>query len=246
MNSQQNQLIKLASGNRESNSLASLASRYETADPEDIMAWAFDRYGERLALATAFGAEGVALLDMAAKLTVSPQVFFLDTGFFFPETYELRRRLEDRYRVEIRAYRSTLSPASQDEKYGARLWESNPDLCCKLRKLEPLEEALQDQKAWMTAIRRDQTTARADAAVIEWDDRWQLVKVNPLARWTKKDVWQYIRKNQVPYNPLHDLGYPSIGCTHCTRAVRVGEDDRAGRWAGLEKTECGLHAAQQR
>ncbi|HKQ07759.1 MAG TPA: phosphoadenylyl-sulfate reductase [Blastocatellia bacterium] len=221
-----------------------LAERLEAATPEEILFAAFDEFGDRVAIATGFGAEGAALIDMAVKINPHPNIFFLDTGFLFPETYELRRRMEARYRIEIRAVRTAITPESQDEMFGPRLWSRDPDLCCRLRKLEPLKEALKDLDAWITAIRRDQTEARATARAAEWDYRWQRVKINPLVGWTKRDVWDYIARHDVPYNPLHDAGYPSIGCTHCTRAVGPGEAERAGRWAGRAKTECGLHGQE--
>lgn len=223
------------------NRVEAMAERLEEATPQEVLRQAFDEFGDRVAIATGFGAEGAAMIDMAARINPNPNIFFLDTGFLFPETYDLRRRMEERYRIEIRALGTGITPEVQDEMFGPRLWARDPDLCCRLRKLEPLKEALKDLDAWVTAIRRDQTPARATARAAEWDYRWQLVKINPLVRWTKRDVWDYIAKNDVPYNPLHDAGYPSIGCTHCTRAVRAGETERAGRWAGHVKTECGLH-----
>ena len=219
-----------------------LAARLEGRTPQEILLAAFNEFGDRVAIATGFGAEGAALIDMAVKINPRPNIFFLDTGFLFPETYELRRRIEARYGIEIGAVQTAITPEIQDEMFGPRLWSSDPDLCCRLRKLEPLKEALHHLDAWITAIRRDQTEARATARAAEWDYRWQRVKVNPLVGWTKRDVWNYISKHGVPYNPLHDAGYPSIGCTHCTRAVRAGESERAGRWAGHIKTECGLHS----
>ncbi len=128
--------------------------------------------------------------------------------------------------------------------YGAALWERNPDQCCNLRKIEPLRRKLRELRAWITSIRRDQTTARAGAGKVEWDEKFGLMKINPIADWSSKQVWQYIRQHNVPYNALHERSYPSIGCTHCTRAVRPGEDPRAGRWSGSSKTECGLHIIQ--
>ena len=223
--------------------IKAMAFQLETASPQEAIRWAFDQYGDKCAIATGFGAEGVALIDMAVRVNPQPNVFFIDTGFLFQQTYELRSRIEERYRIKIRAFQTSLTPQSQEQAYGPSLWSRDPDLCCRIRKLEPLKEALGGLNAWMTAIRRDQTSARADARLIEWDYRWQLVKVNPLARLTRRDVWDYITKNNLPYNPLHDEGYPSIGCTHCTRAVGRGEDERAGRWAGHAKTECGLHVA---
>jgi phosphoadenosine phosphosulfate reductase len=225
--------------------IEAIAADMETAAPQEVIARTFAEFGNRVAIATGFGAEGVALIDMAVKVNRRPEVFFIDTAFLFPETYALRRQIEQRYDIEIRAVESEISPAIQEEMFGPALWKSDPDLCCRLRKLEPLKGALAGLDGWITAIRRDQTDARRTARAVEWDYRWGLVKINPLARWTRRDVWGYIRENRVPYNPLHDLSYPSIGCTHCTRAVREGEDERAGRWPGVAKTECGLHLPAQ-
>jgi phosphoadenosine phosphosulfate reductase len=218
------------------------ASLLDEATPEETLRWAFEEFQRGVTLATGFGAEGVALIDMAVRVNPRVDVFFLDTAFLFPETYELRRRIEDHYQIEIRIFKADITPEQQELKFGAKLWSTNPDLCCRLRKLEPLKEALQGRLAWMTAIRQDQTLARSNARVVEWDYQWRLVKINPLVRWNKNQVWEYIRANNVPFNPLHDRGYPSIGCTHCTQPVRDGQDDRAGRWSGHAKKECGLHA----
>jgi phosphoadenosine phosphosulfate reductase len=218
-----------------------IADRLENASAEESLGWAFDKFGETIVIATGFGAEGMALIDLAAKVSSKPDIFFIDTGFLFHETYELRYRLEERYGISIRAYQSDLDPEAQRQQFGDKLWASDPDLCCRIRKLEPLKDALMGRKAWITAIRGDQSADRASSRVVEWDYRWQLVKLNPLIRWSRQDVWDYIRANKLPYNPLHDVGYPSIGCTHCTRAVEAGEGERAGRWAGHKKTECGLH-----
>jgi phosphoadenosine phosphosulfate reductase len=235
------ELSRPASEVRDYSQIEEVAGRLESAAPEEILAWAFEEFGDRVTIATGFGAEGVALIDLAVKINPRPDIFYIDTSFLFPETYQLRRRLEDRYGIEIRAFQTELTPETQELAYGAKLWSRDPDLCCRLRKLEPLREALKDRAAWVTAIRRDQTAARAEACVVEWDYQWRLVKINPLARWTKADVWGHIRKNDVPFNPLHEQGYPSIGCTNCTRAVGEGEGERAGRWADFAKTECGLH-----
>src|ERR1041384_66405 len=221
------------------------AALLEQRQPEQTLEWAFNEFGASVTLATGFGVEGVALIDMAAKRNLRIDVFFLDTSFLFPETYALRRRLEDRYGIAIRSYQTDLSPEQQDISFGPRLWSTDPDLCCRLRKLEPLKEALKNRRAWITAIRRDQTIERSNARVVEWDYQWKLVKINPLVRWSKKNVWDYISRNNVPYNPLHDKGYPSIGCTHCTVAIDNSEDQRAGRWPGREKQECGIHWTPQ-
>jgi phosphoadenosine phosphosulfate reductase len=170
-------------------------------------------------------------------------VFTLDTDFLFPETYELISHIEERYGIQVERVRTPITPDQQADKFGEALWMTNPDHCCAVRKIDPLTERLKSSSAWITGIRRQQSITRANAPKLEWDTRFGLVKANPLADWTEVQVWEYIREHQVPYNPLHDRGYPSIGCTHCTRAVLPGEDPRAGRWSGLEKTECGLHLA---
>jgi phosphoadenosine phosphosulfate reductase len=213
----------------------------ETWTPEDVLRWGFGRFSPDIAIASGFGAEGMVLVDMASRLRCNLRVFTLDTGFFFPETYELIERVERRYGIKVERCRPRLTPEQQEHILGPALWARDPDRCCALRKLEPLAGKLRQLDAWVSAIRRDQTAARAGSFKIEWDASFELVKLNPLADWTSDDVWTYIRSHGVPYNPLHDRSYPSIGCTHCTRAVRSGEQPRAGRWSGFEKTECGLH-----
>ena len=215
----------------------------ETWNPQAVLQWAFRAFGNRVEMASGFGAEGMALIDIAARLNPALRVFTIDTEFLFPETYELIEKVEKRYRISVERVRPRLTPEAQAEVYGSVLWTINPDQCCALRKVEPLKEKLAGLRAWITAIRRDQTAARATARKVEWDQKFQLVKINPIADWTTKDVWNYLHTHGVPYNPLHDANYTSIGCTHCTRAVRPGEDPRAGRWAGFQKTECGLHIA---
>jgi len=215
--------------------------RLEDRTPREILTWALKEFEGRLTLATGFGAEGIALIDMAIKIDRAVDIFSLDTGFFFPETYELWDQVESRYGIKIRRLTPSVSPDEQDIQHGPRLWERSPDQCCAIRKIEPLGRALEGYDGWITAIRRDQTRARENSKVVEWDSRWNLVKVNPLAKWTSRDVWRYVIGNDLSYNPLHDAGYASIGCVHCTRAVSAGEDPRAGRWAGRHKTECGLH-----
>ncbi len=214
----------------------------ESWSAEDVLRWGFGRFSPDIAIASAFGAEGMVLIDLASRVRSNFRVFTLDTGFFFRETYELIEKVERRYGVQVERCHPELTPAQQERVHGPALWARDPDRCCALRKVEPLRSKLQRMTAWVSAIRREQTAARAASFKIEWDIRFELVKLNPLADWTSDDVWAYIRSHNVPYNPLHDRNYPSIGCTHCTRAVRPGEDPRAGRWAGFGKTECGLHA----
>lgn len=213
----------------------------ESWTAEEVLRWGFGRFSPDIAIASAFGAEGMVLIDLASRHRSNFRVFTLDTGFFFPETYELMEKVERHYAVRIERCQPKLTPAEQEHVHGPALWTRDPDRCCALRKVEPLRSKLQQLTAWVSAIRREQTVARAASFKIEWDAKFELVKLNPLADWTSDRVWAYIRSHGVPYNPLHDRNYPSIGCTHCTRAVRAGEDPRAGRWAGFEKTECGLH-----
>jgi phosphoadenosine phosphosulfate reductase len=240
-NTEESQSRPFAADSYEREQIEGIAQQLEGASPTTILEWAFAEFADEITIATGFGVAGAALLDIAAKVHPRLTVFFLDTDFLFPQTYALRHRLEKRYGIEIRAFKTSLTPELQEQQHGAALWSSDPDLCCRLRKLEPMKEALRGYRAWMTAIRREQTPARAKARVVEWDERWNLIKVNPLAKWSKRELWHYVLENDVPYNPLHDEGYLSIGCTHCTRAVQVGEGERAGRWAGFTKTECGLH-----
>jgi phosphoadenosine phosphosulfate reductase len=221
--------------------LAHVALELEGRSAEEVLAWAADRYAPRLTFATGFGLEGCAIIDLIARASLPIDLFTLDTGLLFPETYDLWRRLEDRYHVTIRAVRPEHTVDEQAASEGPELWGSDPDRCCELRKMQPLRGTLAAFDAWLSAIRRDQTPDRAGAPVVGWDGRFGLVKVNPLVRWTFDEVRAYVRAHDVPYNVLHDQGYPSIGCWPCTSPVAVGEDPRAGRWRGREKKECGLH-----
>jgi len=215
---------------------------FEDRPPGEVLAWAAERFAGRIVFTTGFGAEGCLLIDVIVRQGLAIELATLDTGLLFPETYTLWRRLEARYGVTIRGITPSQSVSEQATAHGERLWARSPDLCCALRKLAPLERALEGRKAWVTAIRRDQTRQRAFARVVEPDpSRPGLTKINPLVSWTSAEVWAYLRANQVPFNPLHERGYPSIGCRPCTSPVSSGEDERAGRWRGFGKTECGLH-----
>jgi phosphoadenylyl-sulfate reductase (thioredoxin) len=231
----------LATGTLPADEIAGAARRLSGRPPAEALAWAAERFAPRVAFATGFGPEGCLIVDLIARHRLAIEVFTLDTGLLFPETYALWRRLEERYGLTIRAVRPALTVAEQAAAHGDRLWQRDPDRCCALRKVEPLGQTLAGLDAWVTAIRREQTPERAGAQVVEWDERFGLVKVNPLVTWTHQDVWSYLRAHDVPVNPLHDRGYPSIGCEPCTSPVRPGENPRAGRWRGRAKTECGLH-----
>ncbi|MCA1296228.1 phosphoadenylyl-sulfate reductase [Paenibacillus sp. alder61] len=216
------------------------AEELESATPQEVIAWAVETF-PNITFACSFGAEDVVIVDMLQKISPSTDVFYLDTDFHFKETYETRDAMAERYNLDFVRVSPEITPEEQAERYGDELWKSDPNACCNIRKVEPLTRILSQYDAWITGIRRDQAPTRANAKKIEYDVKFGLVKFNPLASWTSEDVWNYIRENDVLYNPLHDRNYPSIGCEHCTRQVMPGEDPRAGRWAGSEKTECGLH-----
>jgi phosphoadenosine phosphosulfate reductase len=212
--------------------------------PQTILRWAVHRFHPRLTMATAFGAEGCCLIHMLAEIEPSVRIFNLDTGYQFSETLELRERIKDRYGIAVELVRPELTVAEYEAEHGGPLYVHRPDQCCHDRKLVPLRRAVVGYDAWVSAIRSDQTQHRAAAGVVQWDAKFRLVKVNPLLSWTRKDVWNFIARHDVPYNPLHDRNYPSIGCWPCTRPVADGEGERAGRWAGTVKKECGLHVIE--
>lgn len=216
------------------------AEEFENASPEVIIEWAVKTF-PKITLACSFGSEDVVLVDMLQKISPSTDIFYLDTNVHFKETYETRDRLQERYGAKFIQVLPKLTLEEQAAQHGDELWKSNPNQCCNIRKVDPLTDILSKYDAWITGIRRDQAPTRANAKKVEYDVKFGLIKFNPLASWTSEDVWNYIRANDVIYNPLHDRNYPSIGCEHCTRPVAAGEDPRAGRWANFDKTECGLH-----
>ena len=220
------------------------ADRLETAETEEILEWAWNQVGPRLALSTAFGASGLVLMDIAARVVPELPIFTIDTGYLFKETLELKARVEDRLEIEIESVKPDLTVADQDRQYGKDLFGRDSDHCCYMRKVEPLHRKLSQLDGWIASLRRDQGASRSHIRVVEpfptRGDRL-IAKFNPMARWTKKDVWDYILKNDVPYNPLMDQGYPSLGCVPCTQPVEEGGDERSGRWSGKSKTECGIH-----
>ena len=214
----------------------------EGADPREIIEWAVETYGEGLALSASFGGgEGMALLDMISKVTNKVTVLTIDTGFIFKETVEFREEVIRRYKLPVEVLKPELTIEEQVERYGEQMRTCTPNLCCQIRKIEPLQKALNRYDAWMTGIRREQTPQRANTKVIAWEERYGAAKIAPMPDWTEAQVWNYVRANDVPVNPLLHRGYKSIGCEPQTRPVHHDEDPRAGRWAGIDKTECGIH-----
>jgi phosphoadenosine phosphosulfate reductase len=208
----------------------------EGASAQEVLEHLVEHFHPRLYVACSFQKEASVIMDMLLKIEPEARFFTLDTGLLFPETYETWRQLEDRYGVNVEVYQG-MSLARQTSEHGDALWNSDPDACCGIRKVEPLKEALSEVDAWVSGMRRDQSPSRRHTPKFHWDDKHGLWKANPLAEWTEKDVWRYIAENDVPYNELHDRGYASVGCTHCT----LPGSGRAGRWAGTDKIECGLH-----
>lgn len=207
------------------------AEALEGAPAEDVVAWAVSRFGGDAVLTASF--QDCVLLDVATRVRPDIEVVFLDTQYHFPETLAFVEEVRRRYRLNLRVLRPTVPPDAR--------WQRDVNACCRVRKVEPLARALAGRSAWLTGLRRVESTTRAATPVVQWDERRGLVKVNPLAAWTDQHVAAYVRARDLPVHPLQGRGFPSIGCWPCTRAVQSGEDRRAGRWAGAEKTECGLH-----
>jgi len=208
--------------------------------------WAWERFGARAALGTSFQGAGLVMLHLAREQKLPFPVFTLDTGLLFPETVALKQRLEDFFGIAIEALEPDLTIEEQADVHGAELWTRNPDLCCTVRKVLPLRDKLTDLDCWMTGLRRQQSDSRSDIGIVEVyvfdeDSGREIVKVNPMADWTREAVWEYLRQHKIPYNPLHDQGYRSIGCWPCTKKTGNGENERAGRWTGFNKVECGIH-----
>jgi phosphoadenosine phosphosulfate reductase len=208
----------------------------ESLSAEQVIERMVERFHPRLFLACSFQQEESVLIDLLLKVEPKARIFTLDTGVLFPETYETWKRMEEQFDTRIEAA-SGISLEAQAAQHGEALWEREPDRCCGIRKVTPLREILSQVDAWIVGVRRDQSPTRADTPKIGWDAKHGIWKAAPLADWSEKDVWRHIHANDLPYNPLHDRGYASIGCTHCT----VPAADRSGRWAGSDKLECGLH-----
>jgi phosphoadenosine phosphosulfate reductase len=224
--------------------VAAANARLAGAPAEEVIAWAAAEFPGKLAVSCSFGgSSGMVLLDLALKVDGSISVVYVDTDYLFPETYATVKAVEERYGISALGFRSPLSTRTQELLHGPALWEREPDLCCAIRKVEPMRSALAPFSAYLTGLRRDQAETRRETPVVQWDAKFGLVKINPMVDWDEKRVWAYIVGNNLPYNPLHDQGYPSIGCTNCTRAVKPGDDPRSGRWQGTDKVECGLHTA---
>lgn len=218
----------------------SLNRRFEEEDPRAIVRWAVETFGDALSVGASFGgASGMAILHMTAQLKPNVHVFVLDTDYLFEETHEtMRRTVPALGLTDLNVYKSKLTHEEQVQQYGSALWMRDPDLCCELRKIEPNRRALEGKAAWIAGLRRDQSEGRADTPILAWNKKFGLWKLNPLANWTEKETWSYIMDHDIPYNPLADQGYTSIGCYNCTVP---GVQGRAGRWQGFEKDECGLH-----
>ena len=219
--------------------------RLETATPEAILTWAVENYFPKLTMATAFGPEGCVLISMLARIEPRVYLFNLETGYQFKEIFELRDRLAERYGITVDFQYPETTVEAFEAANGGPVYLTDPDRCCYHRKVEVLHRVSRNFDAWMSSIRRDQSPTRAGAPIVGWDKKFGLVKISPLANWTKQDVWRRIHDEKIPYHPMHDHGYPSVGCWPCTRCVTEGEDERAGRWSGTSKTECGLHTDSQ-
>ncbi len=212
----------------------------------DVLRWASDTFGDRAAIGTSFQGAGLVMIHHAVQAGLRLPVFTLDTGLLFPETLELSSRLERFFGCRIESVHPELSLDEQARDFGAGLWNTRPDTCCLLRKVEPLKRRLNSLSVWITGVRQEQSESRSGAGILErylFDpiaERY-ILKLNPMAAWTRDAVWEYIHEHNIPYNPLHDKGYRSIGCGPCTRPSGDGGDERAGRWTGFEKTECGIH-----
>lgn len=225
--------------------LARVARSLEEAPVETVLQWAVDNFSPDLCLATSFGPQSIVLMHHISKICPQTLIFFLDTELLFPETYALRDELSRRLGLTFKRVTPEHTIEQQAERQGPRLWTRDPDQCCRLRKVLPLRRILADQRAWITGVRNGQSPLRAQAPLIEWDAANNVVKLNPIVRWTSRQVWDYIRGNDLPFNPLHEKGFSSIGCQPCTRAVLPGEDVRAGRWPGFAKSECGIHSGSR-
>jgi phosphoadenosine phosphosulfate reductase len=214
----------------------------ETKGALEVLEWAYSHYGDELVYACSFGIEGIVLIDLISKVYEQARVVFLDTDLHFKETYELIEQVKERYpRLRIEMKKPALTLEEQALQYGDKLWERDPNKCCEIRKVIPLNDVLSGAAAWLSGLRREQSETRKNTQFINKDNKFKSIKICPLIHWTWKDVWRYAHKHGLPYNILHDHGYPSIGCEKCTKPAINEADLRSGRWSGTGKTECGLH-----
>jgi phosphoadenosine phosphosulfate reductase len=213
---------------------------FESMSAEDVLSWAYAEYGRKLVLTCSWQKQSSVLVHMVSELGLDVDIVELDTHLFFRESYDTRERLVARYGLKL-IRPEIITVAEQHRQEGPNLWERDPDRCCHLRKVEPLLAALEPYDAWVSGIRRDQSPSRAETPKVQWSERYGVLKIHPLADWDEKRVWAYIAVNEIPSNPLHQAGYRSIGCIPCTRPTRPDEEERAGRWAGSDKLECGIH-----
>ena len=231
--------------------IQTLNQRFQNASTEQILAWAWKQFGSRAGIGTSFQGAGLVMIDVARKNGFNFPVFTIDTGFLFPETLALKSRLEDFFEFEIEVLAPDLTVEKQAEVHGPELWKREPDLCCTMRKVLPLQNKLSELDCWITGLRREQSDTRAAIGIIElyiFDEATgrEIVKLNPMANWTRDAVWKYLHDHHIPYNPLHDQGYRSIGCWPCTKKTNNAQNERAGRWTGFNKVECGIHTFMAR
>ena len=227
----------------------SLNQRFQNESTEKILAWAWERFSARAAIGTSFQGAGLVIMHLAKQSQLHFPVFTLNTGLLFPETFALIKRLEDYFQFSIELLKPDLSVERQGEVHGPELWKHDPDLCCTMRKVLPLQNKLEELDCWITGLRREQSQSRSDTDVVEvyaFAATKDIVKLNPVAHWTRDAIWQYLKKHQIPYNPLNDQGYRSIGCWPCTAKTATGESERAGRWTGFNKVECGIHTFMEK
>lgn len=220
--------------------LAEANKKYSDANVETILKWTKKAFGESFAFMTAFGYSGIAILHHALKIMPDMKVYFVDTGFHFPETLEFCEYIADKWNLNLEVIKPDTTIKKLEQKIGKKPYEVNADLCCHYLKVEPLLRILHKHSAWLSGIRRDQSITRGGVEVIDMDGRG-CIKICPMTKWTKEQTWDYIKKNKLPYNPLHDKGYPSIGCSPCTKPAKAGGDERDGRWPDMQKLECGIH-----
>ncbi len=229
-----------------SESVRALSTELEGCSLTEVLQWVWDKFGERAAVGTSFQGAGLVMLHHAVQAGIALPVFTLDTGVLFRETLELKERLEAFWGIQIERVEPQLSLERQASELGSELWKHRPDTCCQVRKVEPLQRKLKDLSVWITGVRREQSQTRQQTRILElyvFDPLLErhILKLNPMVAWSREAVWEYLHKHGIPYNPLHDRGYRSIGCEPCTRPSGNGDGERAGRWTGFEKTECGIH-----